>query len=216
MACQICGKPSGFYPLCNDCFKLRDTGKIEKCEECGIWHRINEPCECDIEDSDDYEENEYNNQCLLCENDAGNYLFCSKCYHKYKNRSIDIRITNCSEITILDEYGNLTITCDDGRKVRSRAEALISNFLYNNKIRSVYEKTVYYKENGEDKTLHPDFYLPDYDVYIEYNEIKTKNYLESKEYTKAIYERLGMKVITMDDQDLKNIPDCLKPKLGIN
>ena len=214
--CAICGKPSGMYPLCPACFKLRDAGEIEKCEECGTWHRIDEPCECDAGTIEDIEEDEIQGQCLLCENDSGPYLFCRSCYHKYKNRSVDIRITNCTEITILDEYGNLTIECDDGRRVRSRAEALISNFLYNNRIRSVYEKTIYYKEDGEDKTLHPDFYLPDYDVYIEYNEIKKKSYLKSKEYTQAIYARLGFKVIIMDDHDLNSIAGCLKPKLGIN
>jgi len=154
--------------------------------------------------------------CIICGENSNGKHFCYNCYKQYKDKSIDIRITNCKDIKILDQYGNLTIECDDGRKVRSRAEALISNFFYNNKIRSVYEKTIYYKENGEDKTLHPDFYLPDYDVYIEYNEIKKKSYLKSKEYTERIYADLGFKVIIMDDQDLNSIAGCLKPKLGIN
>ena len=154
--------------------------------------------------------------CIICGEPSNGKHFCVKCYHEYKDKAIDIRITNCRETKILDQYGNLTIECDDGRKVRSRAEALISNFFYNNRIRSVYEKTIYYKENGEDKTLHPDFYLPDYDVYIEYNEIKKKSYLKSKEYTQRIYDQLGFKVIIMDDQDLNSIAGCLKPKLGIN
>ena len=214
--CAICGKPSGMYPLCNACFKLRDKGEIVKCEECGTWHKVDEPCNCEDVIEEFENEEEITGQCLLCDNEAGPYLFCKSCYHKYKDRSIDIRITNCRDITILDEYGNLTIECDDGRKVRSRAEALISNFLYNNKIRSVYEKTVYYEEDGESKTLHPDFYLPDYNVYIEYNEIKKKSYLKSKEYTQRIYDQLGFKVIIMDDQDLNSIAGCLKPQLKIN
>ena len=162
------------------------------------------------------EENTSELTCIICGENSNGKHFCVKCYHEYKDKSIDIRITNCREIKILDQYGNLTIECDDGRKVRSRAEALISNFFYNNKIRSVYEKTIYYKENGEDKTLHPDFYLPDYDVYIEYNEIKKKSYLKNKAYTQKIYDQLGFKVIIMDDQDLNSIAGCLKPKLGIN
>jgi len=154
--------------------------------------------------------------CIICGENSNGKHFCYNCYKQYKDKSIDIRITNCKDIKILDQYGNLTIECDDGRKVRSRAEALISNFFYNNKIRSVYEKTIYYKENGEDKTLHPDFYLPDYDVYIEYNEIKKKSYLKSKEYTERIYADLGFKVIKNDEQDLKSIAGFLKPELGIN
>ena len=85
--------------------------------------------------------------CIVCGEPSNGKHFCIGCYHKYKDRAIDIRITNCKEVKILDQYGNLTIECDDGRRVRSRAEALISNFFYNNKIRSVYEKTVYYKED---------------------------------------------------------------------
>ena len=154
--------------------------------------------------------------CILCGENSNGKHFCLKCYKDYKDKSIDLRITNCKDVEILDKYGNLTIECDDGRKVRSRAEALISNFFYNNKIRSVYEKTIYYKEDGEDKTLHPDFYLPDYEVYIEYNEITKKSYLKSKEYTQKIYAQLGLKVIIMDDKDLNSIAGCLKPKLGIN
>ena len=46
MDCKICGKPSGMYPLCKDCFKLRDEGKVVKCETCGEWHRSESPCKC--------------------------------------------------------------------------------------------------------------------------------------------------------------------------
>ena len=155
-------------------------------------------------------------KCLICQEPSNGKHFCFSCYSKYKNRSIDIRIKECISAEIIDPYGNLSIKCDDGRKVRSRAEALISNFFYNNKIRSVYEKEIYYQENGKDKILHPDFYLPDYDVYIEYNEITKKSYLKSKEYTQRIYAQLGLRVIIMDDKDLNSIAGCLKPKLGIN
>lgn len=26
--CEICGNPNGFYPLCKECNKLKDEGKI--------------------------------------------------------------------------------------------------------------------------------------------------------------------------------------------
>ena len=39
MTCQICGTKSGFYPLCKKCFKLKDEGKVSKCEDCGIWKK---------------------------------------------------------------------------------------------------------------------------------------------------------------------------------
>ena len=54
MACQICGAKSGFYPLCKDCFKLKDEGKITKCEECGIWKKDTKPLcyECWLKNND--------------------------------------------------------------------------------------------------------------------------------------------------------------------
>ena len=207
--CAICGKPSGMYPLCPACFKLRDAGEIEKCEECGTWHRINEPCECDVDITDEEfetEESEINGQCLLCENDAGPYLFCRSCYHKYKNRSIDIRITNCTEITILDEYGNKSIKTKDGRKVRSLSEKIILDYFFDHFIRVVYERTIpYINEKGENAELHPDFYLPDYDLFIEFNGLTNKAYLRKKEYVSKIYREKRYNVEILNSADINDI-----------
>src|SRR5659263_225810 len=43
MVCQICGKNSGFYPLCFDCNKLKEDGEITKCESCGKWKKDSKP-----------------------------------------------------------------------------------------------------------------------------------------------------------------------------
>ncbi len=229
LTCPICGEPTNVYMgkarkdrLCKKHGKMKNDNLIDVNSE-GIYYELSTGKLLNAQKTD--KKFEYKKEtkstsdeltCIICGEPSNGKHFCIKCYHEYKDKSIDIRITNCKETKILDQYGNLTIECDDGRRVRSRAEALISNFFYNNKIRSVYEKTIYYKENGEDKTLHPDFYLPDYDIYIEYNEIKKKSYLKSKAYTQKIYDQLGFKVIIMDDQDLNSIAGCLKPKLGIN
>lgn len=222
--CVICGKPSGMYPLCREHLEMKNNGEVVKCEDCGTWHLKKQPCKCQKSKyiKTTTTNNEQNDRdegitCIICGQPSNGKHFCYDCWEKYKDKSIDIRIVNCKEIKILDQYGNLTICCDDGRKVRSRAEALISNFFYNNKIRSVYEKTIYYDdENGESKTLHPDFYLPDYGIYIEYNEIRKKSYLKSKEYVKKIYDKLGFKVIIMNDENLNDLAGFLKPLLKIN
>ncbi len=223
--CEICGNPSGMYPLCPACFKLRDEGKIEKCSICGKWHKIKEPCNCKEQKNEskkhetekETETKQEEITCIICGQPSNNKHFCKSCYFKYKDRSVDIRITNCTKTEILDEYGNLTIRCDDGRKVRSKAEALIYNWLFKEKIRAIYEESVFYKdENGESKQLHPDFYLPDYNVYIEYNGLKNKPYLSRKEYAIKIYENLHKKVIIMTDSDINDISTCLKPQLNLN
>lgn len=44
MVCQICGRKSGYYPLCNEHFAMRDQGLVVKCEECGLWHLTSDGC----------------------------------------------------------------------------------------------------------------------------------------------------------------------------
>ncbi len=44
MPCQICGKKSGYYPLCSKHFRLREHGEVVKCERCGIWCIKSEGC----------------------------------------------------------------------------------------------------------------------------------------------------------------------------
>jgi hypothetical protein len=174
-------------------------------------------CECQKEQKKTFVKNDSELTCIICGQPSNGKHFCLNCYHKYKNRSVDIRITNCTTTTIMDEYGNLTIKCDDGRRVRSRAEALIYNWLFNKKIRAIYEETLFYEDDkGETKTLHPDFYLPDYELYIEYNELTNKPYLSKKEYAMKIYQSLGKRVIIMTDEELNDISSCLKPILKIN
>jgi hypothetical protein len=41
--CQICGEPSGFYPLCKLCNELKDKGEVKKCDDCGKWMKSNKP-----------------------------------------------------------------------------------------------------------------------------------------------------------------------------
>ena len=150
-------------------------------------------------------------RCILCGEASNGKHFCYNCYQKHKNNGLDIRFKSISEqAEILDPYGNKTFICDDYNMVRSRAEALISNFLYNHKIRYVYEKPIYYADN---KTLHPDFYLPDYDIYIEYNELDTESYIQSKEFAMRIYKQKNLKVYVMTNKDLNNIEAFIMPKL---
>lgn len=219
--CPICGEPTNCYMgnyrkdgLCKKHSKELKEGIIELCPDCNTWHKTSEPCKCKKIETKE-QQNELT--CIICGHPSKGKHFCLDCYHKYKNRSIDIRITKCTTTKILDEYGNLTIKCDDGRCVRSRAEALIYNWLFNKKIRAIYEETIYYTdENGEQKELHPDFYLPDYELYIEYNELTNKPYLAKKEYSMKIYKSLNKNVIIMTDEDLNDISACLKPILRIN
>ena len=131
--CQVCGKTTKLnFPLCKEHYDLKEQGKIIQCPDCGKWNEKDVVCECKKIKEESKIENELT--CIICGEPSNGKHFCIKCWNTYKDKSVDLRITNCKEIEILDQYGNLTIECDDGRKVRSRAEALISNFFYNNKI----------------------------------------------------------------------------------
>ncbi len=72
---------------------------------------------------------------------------------------------------------NLTYTTLDGKKVKSEGERTIFNFLFTHKINEKHinfryeppaEWMNYKNEKGEIKTPRPDFFLPEYNIYIEH------------------------------------------------
>jgi DNA helicase-4 len=65
-------------------------------------------------------------------------------------------------------YGNVAVT-NNGETVKSYGERQIADYLSSRNIRYIYEKEA--RSQGIIFSKHisnPDFYLPDYDVYIEY------------------------------------------------
>lgn len=78
----------------------------------------------------------------------------------------------------------------NGEIVRSFEELEIANFLYRNGIKYKYEQTYKY-----DKNYNPDFYLPEYDIYIEHFGVdKNKQapyfFNNRNEYTKNMEEKI--------------------------
>ena len=228
--CPICGEPTylvyGKHPrkdgLCYKHSQMFFNKEIEQCPDCGKWHDTDEECECKKPQGKTItqkEEKPFSEEltCIICGKPSNGKHFCLECYKKYKNRSVDLRITNCIETKVIDDYGNLTYKCNDGRKVRSRAEKIISDELFNLEVLSIYEETInYYPNENETIELHPDFYLPQYELYIEYNELKNKPYLKSKEYTQKIYKELNKKVVIMTEKDLEDVKAFLKKLLKKN
>ena len=216
LTCPICGAPTRIYMgnprkdrLCAKHADELKAGKIALCQDCGKYHNTEEQCSCQKQTNEI--------TCLLCGQPSNNYHFCKVCYAKYKDGAIDIRIKNCKEIEILDKYGNKTFKCADGRKVRSKSEKIISDFLFNHKIRAIYEETIYYYAENETIELHPDFYLPDYDIYIEHNGLlNNKSYKSRKDKIEKYYKELNRKLIITTEDDLYDIDAKLKPALKIN
>lgn len=241
--CVICGKPSGIYPLCREHLQLKNEGKVIKCEDCGTWHYANRACpncnkntkarkeESKHAKSDEIElfptrktsntsfviEEEPNDmaKCIACGDETEpNHWFCKKCYHLYKNKALILKITDCTRVEILDESYEGTYTCEDGHVVKSKSEMAIDNYLFQKHISHSYEPAFPIDEDPK-HDLHPDFYLPETDVYIEhwgFDETNRK-YTETKKYKLPFYEREKITMICTTEKDMKNITAALDRKL---
>lgn len=210
--CLICGNESYGYLLCKSCYNKYKNQKII------IQLNVNSNMETKLVNAKDIPETQNKElTCIVCGKPSNGNHFCQSCFNKYKNREIEIHFKNCVESYISDKYCNKRYTCDDGRKVRSKSEKIISDFLFKYKIRAVYEKTVYYyTKNGDTIELHPDFYLPDYNIYIEHNGMDTQTYKDNKRETEQMYKEMQLNIIVTSEIDLEDIEKKLKPILKLN
>lgn len=222
LKCPICGEPTYLCfgnprkdRLCKLHGAMQNQGLIEQCPDCGKWHKTDEACECKQTKQPESEPEKQDNgsKCIICEQPSYGYWFCKKCHLKYKNKAIVLKITNCKEIEILDSGYESKITCEDGHPVKSQQEAMIDDYLYRHNIKHTYEKPYPIDDNPE-HDLHPDFYLPELDVYIEHFGVSgSKNYEESKEYKLKIYKKDGITLIVTSGRDISNLSANLERKL---
>ena len=230
--CVICGAPSGMYPLCTTHLKMKNEGKVIKCETCGTWHETAKPCKCKQQNEvlQNRNETESNNiviidknnkgKCITCGKQTDGVLFCGPCFYKYKDKELLFKITKCSSVELLDESYEGLYTCKDGHVVKSKSERDIDNYLFAEGIPHAYEKALSYGR-GEKEVVHPDFYLKDYlgkgkDVYIEhwgYNE-NNLHYTKTKKFKMKKYQEMGITLICTHEQtDAKDIDAVLERKL---
>lgn len=99
----------------------------------------------------------------------------------------------------------------DDVAVQSRGEKRIGDWLLQKKIEYVYDER--YRIAG-DVSIRPDFYLPEFDLYIEYWGMQEQDYLARKSEKKFLYQRAGKKLISLDWRDLENIEAILEEKLS--
>ncbi len=97
----------------------------------------------------------------------------------------------------------------DGHFVRSRAEVIIDDTLYDYGLVHAYEKKVPVEED-----LYTDFYLPNGKVYIEFWGMEDDpKYAERKKRKLELYEKYELKLIQLHDSDISNLDDHLPKKL---
>lgn len=102
----------------------------------------------------------------------------------------------------------------DGHYVRSKAEMLIDNWLYQYGLIHAYERKL-----PIDEDVYCDFYIPSGNgrpqaVYIEFWGLENDpKYAERKKKKIEIYKKEGLSLIELTDADLQNIDDILAKKL---
>ncbi|RUS24304.1 ankyrin repeat-containing domain protein, partial [Jimgerdemannia flammicorona] len=102
--------------------------------------------------------------------------------------------------------------------VRSKGEALIDDWLYYHRIWHSYEHQ-FIPPTSPSTPLTPDFYLPDYDVYLELwgfadDDPAGKLYTARRREKEEIYERFGAPVIGVGQEELKCLDDVLARRLA--
>lgn len=98
----------------------------------------------------------------------------------------------------------------DGHYVRSRAEVIIDNLLYQYGLVHAYERKIII---GDEEVLS-DFYLPAGKVYIEFWGLENDpKYLERKKKKIEFYKKNDISLIELTDSDILNLDDHLPRKL---
>ncbi len=111
-----------------------------------------------------------------------------------------------------ESYGVVSET-DKGEEVKSKAEKSVADYLNKNDIKYKYEETI---KLGNNKIKY-DFYLPKYDIYIEYWGLESLDNKTGEKYRKRKAEKIGLydehnlKLISIQPEDLKNL-DTIIPR----
>ena len=114
-------------------------------------------------------------------------------------------------------YGRLTYT-QRGEVVRSNSERTIADYLARNNIRYVYEQPAFNGWNGR-RIARPDFYLPDYGIYVEYwgmlgvedSRVRSR-YERSMKWKMAKYHQNNIKFISIYPNNMSNLDWIFRAK----
>jgi hypothetical protein len=94
----------------------------------------------------------------------------------------------------------------DGNRVRSRAEALIANWLSEQGIAYDYETPMPYRDSqGRVRHIHPDFFLFDDNVYVEYWGRDDSEYIESRRFKEAVYQQRSIVPVHIEREEVDNL-----------
>lgn len=129
-------------------------------------------------------------------------VFCDKCFDEVylERRNMDTKI----EL-------HKTIRAKDGTLVQSDGERIIAEYLAAHGVAYRYDERIRIIEGY---AIRPDFYLPEYDVYIEYWGMDTLDYKIGMMKKQKLYQQEGKKLISLYAADKPRLRDILKEKLA--
>ena len=125
---------------------------------------------------------------------------------------------HCLHEKQLDD-ANFNATVEDAKRLRtvnevavqSRGERRIGDWLAKKGIAYSYDERYMI---ARDTRIRPDFYLPEFDLYIEYWGMDTPEYVRNMQMKKILYQRAAKKLISISWKDLDRIEEVLGEKLS--
>ncbi len=128
--------------------------------------------------------------------------FCDKCFDEVylERRNWDTKV----EL-------NKNIRTESGTWVQSDGERRIANFLHQHSINFRYDERMRIIDNY---AIRPDFYLPEFDLYIEYWGMDTAKYKIGMLKKQQLYQSEGKKLVSTYFQDKPNLEEVLQQKLS--
>lgn len=125
---------------------------------------------------------------------------------------------HCLDERILED-ANFTATVEGAKRLRtvdevavqSRGEKKIGDWLAKRGIAYEYDKRFMI---ARDTRIRPDFYLPEFDLYIEYWGMDTPEYLENMRKKRFLYQQARKKLISISYLDFERIEEVLAEKLS--
>jgi len=112
------------------------------------------------------------------------------------------------------EYGRPSVTLL-GEVVRSYSEKVIADWFYRNGIRYAYGRPAFDRRGSV--ISRPDFYLPDYDMYIEYWGLAGtgRGYERTMRWKAEQYRANAVRVVLLYPDELTNLDGALESRLRV-
>lgn len=130
-------------------------------------------------------------------------VFCDKCFDEVylERRNFDTKV----EL-------NKTIRVADGTLVQSDGERIIADWLATHGIAYRYDERFRIVEGF---AIRPDFYLPEFDIYVEYWGMDTADYKIGMLKKQKLYQQPGKRVVSLHFRDKPRMGELLGEKLAL-